>query len=297
MSKIETLKRLLKSKEDIIGPLGDNGLLNWLSDSAYIRLLFKSKMGYKLNLKNPVTFNEKLQWLKLNDRSPIYVDLVDKLTVKNIISNKFGEEYVVPTYAIWDKAEDISFDSLPNQFVLKCNHDQGSVMIIKDKNEIDIDYIRNRYKKLLKRSPFPGTREYPYKCITPKVFAEKLLTEEIIDYKFYCFNGEPRFLYCGKGLTEDHSLAIDFYDMEWNQMPFYRTDYKRLGMIDKPKNFELMKNIARNLSEGVSFVRIDLFEVDNQVYFSEFTLCPASGFMPFEPKEHDTIVGGWLKIK
>lgn len=296
MSKVSTLISLFKEKRNIVAPLGANGFFKWMSDEQYLCLLYKSIMHKKLNLKNPTTFNEKLQWLKINDKNPKYVSLVDKISAKQIVGSIIGNEHIVKTYAIWDRAEEIDFSILPNQVVLKCNHDQGSVMIINDINSINKKEVINTFKKRLKYSPFEGTREYAYKEITPKVFAEELLEDQIIDYKFYCFNGEPRFLYCGQGLTADHTLKIDFYDMNWKLMPFYRTDYHRLGLIEKPDKFELMKSIARKLSEGVPFVRIDLFEVKGNVYFSEFTLCPASGFMPFEPEEYDAIVGEWLKL-
>lgn len=296
MSKLRTFWNLATGSRKFVGALGNNGILNWMRDDKYLELLYKEQMGKKLNLKNPVSFNEKLQWLKVNDHNERYFDLVNKIKAKEVVGNIIGKEHIVPIYKIWDKAELISFEDLPDKFVLKCNHDQGSVVLVDDKKTVDISSIRKSYSKLLKRSPYPGTREYPYKMIKPAVFAEKYLGGDIIDYKFYCFNGEPKFLYCGKGLTTDHSLKIDFYDMNWELMPFYRTDYGRLGIIPKPLHFELMKDIAKKLSANTTFVRIDLFEVDNVVYFSEFTLYPASGFMPFVPEEYDTKLGSWINL-
>lgn len=296
MSKINTFFSIVTGSRKFVGVLGNNGLLNWMSDDKYLKLLYKENLGKELNLQNPVSFNEKLQWLKVHDHDERYFDLVDKIKAKEIVGKIIGEEHIVPLYKIWDNAKAISFEGLPNSFVLKCNHDQGSVLLVSEKNTIDINKVRRDYSKLLKRSPYPGTREYPYKMIKPAVFAEKFLGGNIVDYKFYCFNGEPRFLYCGQGLTTDHSLKIDFYDMNWELMPFYRTDYNRLGMIPRPKHFDLMKSIAKKLSENTTFVRIDLFEVDDVVYFSEFTLCPASGLMPFVPEEYDEIIGDWLTL-
>lgn len=296
MSKIKTLISLKKKNKDLIYPLGYNGFLNWMSDSMYLKLLFKSLMGYKLDLKNPVTFNEKLQWLKLHDRKNEYIGLVDKIEAKHIVGGIIGSDHIVPIIKIWKNAKQIDFDSLPNQFVLKCNHDQGSVIIVRNKEDIDKKKIVKFLTKCLKKNPYPGTREYPYKKIKPMVFAEKLLDANIVDYKFYCFHGEPLFLYCSKGLTEDHSLKIDFFDMEWNLMPFYRTDYNRLGKIPKPKKLGEMIKIAKELSKSIPFVRIDLFEVNDVVYFSEFTLYPASGFMPFVPNEYDKIIGDYLVL-
>lgn len=296
MSKIKTFIGMLKTPGKMFFPLGCMGLLNWMPDSMYIKLLFRGEMGYKLNLKNPKSFNEKLQWLKIFDHKPEYRDWVDKITVKNIVQDKIGKEHVVPILGLWNNAANIPFDSLPDQFVLKCNHDQGSVIIVSNKNDINQQEIIHKLNKKLNRSIYNGTREYPYKLIKPMVFAEKYLGNSIIDYKFYCFNGEPRFLYCGQGLTTDHSLKIDFYDLDWKRMPFYRTDYHRLGDIPKPKHLDEMITIAKKLSKGIPFVRIDLFEINDVVYFSEFTLCPASGLMPFVPKEYDRIVGDWLDL-
>lgn len=296
MSKINTLIQLIKSRSSLVPALGDNGLLNWMSDEKYLKLLFKVEMGKELHLDPPLTFNEKLQWLKLHDHNPDYPALVDKIECKKIISNILGSQYVVPLIGKWEQPEDIPFDELPRKVVLKCNHDQGSVHVIEDIRTIDTAKLVDEYKSKLKRSPYPGTREFAYKSIKPYVFAEEYLGKSIVDYKFYCFNGEPKFLYCGQGLTVDHSLKIDFFDMNWNLMPFYRTDYKRLGLIDKPKRFEEMIQIAEVLSKDIPFVRIDLFEVNDRVYFSEFTVCPASGLMPFVPPQYDTIVGEWLTL-
>ena len=296
MSSIKSkLEKLLHPTKAIIA-LDSMRMIDWMPDEWFARLAFRGELGEKLNLKNPMTFNEKLQWLKLYDRRPEYTDLVDKLKAKEIVGEKIGQQYIVPTYGDWATADEIPFDTLPDQFVLKCNHDQGSVILVTDKNKLDKDAAVAELNKKLKFNNFYGCREYPYKNIKPRVFAEKLLSSNIIDYKFYCFNGEPKFLYCGQGLTEDHSLKIDFFDLDWKQMPFYRTDYHRLGQIPRPEHLDEMIGIAKKLSSGVPFVRIDLFEVDDQVYFSEFTLCPAAGFMPFVPRKYDRIVGDWLEL-
>lgn len=296
MSKLKTVLSLLKNHKGIAIELDANHLTPWLSDAAFSKIAFKQKMGYKLNLKNPVTFNEKLQWLKINDHRPEYTDLVDKIKAKEIVGKTIGQEYIVPMYGVWDRAEEIDFDSLPDQFVLKCNHDQGSVILVPDKRKLDRVRAVAELNKCLNRNIFYGTREFPYKNVPPKVFAEQYLQSDITDYKFYCFNGEPKFLYCGMGMLRAHAGNVDFFDLDWNLMPFYRTDYGRLGMVPKPECLDEMIQISRKLSAGVPFVRIDLFEVEGKVYFSEFTLCPASGFMKFVPEQYDKIVGEWLKL-
>ena len=296
MSKINTFIGLLKSPYKMIEPLGRMGLINWMPDTVFTKLVFRGEMGYKLDLKNPQTFNEKLQWLKLFDHRPEYTDLVDKLKAKEEVGKKIGFQYIVPIYGEWDRADDIPFDEFPDQYVLKCNHDQGSVIIVSNKELLDKKETILILNKKVKRNHYYGTREYPYKNIKPKIFAEKYLGEIMTDYKFYCFNGEPQFLYCSKGMLRAHVGAVDFYDLNWTPMPFYRTDYDRLGMIPRPKHLDEMIEIARILSKDVPFVRVDLFEVDDQVYFSEFTLCPASGYMPFVPNEYDRIVGKKLVL-
>lgn len=271
-------------------------MLPFIGDKLYVSLDYRLRTGKRLNLKNPVSFNEKLQWLKVYDHNPRYGELVDKILAKKKVGKIIGEQHIVPMYGMWNSTKDINWEKLPQQFVLKCNHDQGSVVIVSDKDNLDIQETNNFIENHLSHNNYYGTREYAYKNIRPMVFAEKFLGGSICDYKFYCFNGMPRFLYVGRGLTVDHSLKIDFFDMDWNNMPFYRTDYQRLGNIPKPKHFDEMQTIAKALAKGTKFVRIDLFEENDQVYFSEFTLCPASGYMPFEPEEYDEIIGSWLKL-
>ncbi len=295
--KASTFGKLIKNPLQIIQIMGSRRLLDWMPDSLYIKLTYRAEMHKKLQLNNPKTFNEKLQWLKCYDHDNMYSKYIDKIQAKKIVGNLIGEEHIVPTLGKWKNAEEIDYDLLPDKFVLKCNHDQGSVIIVRNKNNFDRDSSARFLNSRLKSNWYYGTREYGYKNISPMIFAEQFLQEDIIDYKFYCFHGEPRFLYCGKGLTIDHSLKIDFYDLDWKRMPFYRTDYDRLGEVEKPANLDAMADIARLLSKDFIFVRVDLFDVGGQVYFSELTFCPASGFMPFVPEEYDAIVGEWLNLE
>lgn len=286
--------KMLKNPYTFVIGLDINGLIKWMPDSMFAKLSYRGLMGEKLNLKNPKTFNEKLQWLKVYDHREDYTSLVDKLKAKQIVGSIIGSEHIVPCYGSWENAEQIDFDTLPQRFVLKCNHDQGSVILVSDKETLDKQKTIRYFDDKLKHNTYYGTREYQYKNIKPKVFAEEYLGQNIIDYKFYCFNGIPKFLYCGQDMSLGHMGKVDFFDLSWEPMPFYRTDYQRLGRIPKPYQLDEMIQIAYKLSKGVPFVRIDLFEIDNQIYFSEFTLCPASGYMPFVPKEYDRIVGDWL---
>ena len=195
MSRLEIISDMLKNPCKMVFPLGRRNLLNWMPDSVFVKLLFRGFMGTRLNLKEPKTFNEKLQWLKLYDHNPEYSDLVDKVKAKEIVGKAIGEEHIVPIYGVWESADDIPFDKLPEQFVLKCNHDQGSVILVPDKSRLNREDTVRRLNRKLKRNIYSETREYPYKNICPKVFAEQYLGNSIVDYKFYCFNGVPRFLY------------------------------------------------------------------------------------------------------
>lgn len=297
MDTVNILSLLARNPLAIIQILGRRRLLDWMPDDMYIKLTYRANMHKKLDLQHPKTFNEKLQYLKCYNHDDTQTQLVDKLAAKDIIGNIIGKEYIIPTIGKWKNADDISEELLPNSFVLKCNHDQGSVIIVKEKSKLNWKKAKAFLNSQLSMNWYYGTREYPYKNIKPMVFAEEMLEEDIVDYKFYCFHGEPKFLYCGKGLTINHSLKIDFYDLDWKLMPFYRTDYHRLGKIPRPKHLDEMIEIAKKLSINVPFVRIDLFEVKDKVFFSEYTLCPASGFMPFVPEQYDTIVGNWLNIE
>lgn len=272
-----------------------------MSDEQYLRRKFKVKLGYDLDLESPKSFNEKLQWLKLNDHNSLYHLLVDKVRVKQYVSNIIGEEYIIPNYGVWDDPNQIEWDSLPNSFVLKVSHDSGGVIVCKNKCDVDKEEIANRLKKYLKRDYYYSNREWPYKSVERKVLAEQLLLDpvnpELIDYKFYCFNGEPKYLYISKGLTNHQTASISFLTLDWKAAQFSRSDYKQFDVIpQRPECFDEMINIAYQLSEGFPFLRVDLYCVSHKVYFSELTLYPCSGMMPFEPKQYDYILGNLLNI-
>lgn len=272
-------------------------LLNWIPDEIYLKILFYLKSGKKLNLNNPKTFNEKLQWIKLNDRKQLYTKLVDKYNVREYIENCIGKDYLIPIIGVYDNFNDINFDKLPNEFVLKCTHDSGSVIVCTDKNTLDMNLAREKINKALKKNFYYKNREWPYKNVKPKIVCEKMLDSEIFDYKIFCFNGEPKFLYVGQGLVSDHSLKIDFYDLNWNRMDFKRSDYDNFNsVLNKPKKFEEMLEISRKLSKDIPFVRIDIYEVEEKLYFSEFTFTPGGGYIPFEPYSVDSILGDYIDL-
>lgn len=263
-------------------------------------------MGNELNLVEPQTFNEKLQWLKIHDRKPYYSQLVDKYEAKVWAGKIIGEEYIVPNLGVWDTFDEIEFEKLPKQFVLKCTHDSGGLIICRDKNKLDINQARKVVEKSYKRNFYWSGREWPYKNVKPRIIAEKFMsdgrTEEmgLTDFKFFCFNGKPEFIYISHGL-ENHDLAgISFYDLKGNKLPFKRMDYKEIPgeQFPLPNNFDEMVNVAEKLAIEVKnpFVRVDLYEIEGNIYFSEITFFPCSGFIPFDPCSVDKKLGKLIDL-
>lgn len=272
-----------------------------LPDKIYLQMLFFKHLHRFINFKNPKSFNEKLQCLKLYDRNPEYTIMVDKYRVKEYVASIIGEQYVIPTLGVWKHAKEIDFDKLPNRFVLKWNHDSGSVIVCKDKKNFIVPNAVKKLNKFEDHNAFWYGREWPYKNVEPKIIAEEYLENEgdqLIDYKFYCFNGVPE--YCQVIRNRFTEETIDFYDMEWNLMPFVGLNSvarNGLNPVEKPLNLDLMINICHCLSKDKAFVRIDLYNVCERIYFGEITFYPASGFGMFRPKEWNEILGNKLFIK
>ena len=274
-----------------------------LPDKMYIKLKFFSRMGKFPDLKKPKTFNEKLQWLKLYDRKPIYTTMVDKYDVKKYVADIIGEEYIIPTLGVWDRFDDIDFEKLPNQFVLKCTHDSGGLVICRDKSEFDRDAAKRKVEKYLKTNYYFLGREWPYKNVKPRIIAEKYMDDGVgglRDYKFFCFNNEPQFIYISQGM-EDHSTAkISFYDLNGEEMPFKRSDYRSFESTpDMPATLSEMIEYSHKLADKINcpFVRIDFYCVEGKTYFGEITFSPCSGMMPFEPSAWDEILGEKINLK
>ena len=284
----------------LIMPLGHREFLNWMDDETYLKLLFRAKMGKKLNLENPQTFNEKLQWLKLYDRKPIYTKMVDKYEVKKYIAEQIGEEYIIPTLGVWNHFDDIDFEALPNQFVLKCTHDSGGLIICKDKSKLDKKAAKKKIEKCLKHSFFWGMREWPYKNVLPRIIAEPYLedelTHELRDYKFFCFDGVVKTLYVATERGRKEETKFDFFDRDYNHLPFTNAHPNAKTLPEKPKQFKLMKELAEKLSESFLQVRIDLYECNEKVFFGEMTFFHMSGLAPFNPEEWDYTFGSWIKL-
>ena len=276
------------------------GFYKKMDDAAYLKLKFKHKMGSELKLDHPVTFNEKIQWLKLYDRHPEYSTMVDKLEAKQYVLTK-TKINVIKTIGVWKKFNDIDFEALPNRFVLKCTHDSGGLVICKDKTKLDYKKCKKTINKSLKRNYYYSGREWPYKNVRPRIIAEEYMEDDsgsgLIDYKFYCFNGEPKFLYISKGLDNHATASISFLKLDWSPASFKRSDYKQFEKLpEKPSCFNEMIEIAKNLSKNVIFLRVDLYQIKDKVYFSELTFSPCGGFMPFEEKTSDIELGNMLRL-
>ena len=275
-----------------------------IPDSLYLRLLYRKNVGHWPNLSKPQSFTEKIQWLKLHNRKPEYTVMVDKHLVKDYVASIIGKEYIIPTIAVWNSVDEIDLSVLPNQFVLKWNHDSGSIVICKDKSKFSLEEAKKELAKGQRKNGFWYGREWPYKNVKPVIIAEQFMEEEsrpstdLADYKFYCFNGEPK--YCQVIRDRSTEETIDFYDMDWNLMPFVGLNIKcknGITPVDKPLHLEQMKDICRKLSDKSPFTRVDLYVINNKEYFGEITLFPASGFGQFSPKEWDERLGDLLQLQ
>lgn len=275
-----------------------------LPDKEYLGRKFECCMGKRLDLKNPKTFNEKLQWLKLYDRKPEYTVMVDKYKVRNYIKGKLGEEYLIPLIGVWDNPDEIDFDSLPNQFVLKCNHNSGLGMYIcKDKNKLtpqDIKRIRKNLARGLKQDYYLTGREWPYKDVPRKIIAEQFMKSDaggLTDYKIHCFNGEPKLILVCKDRSAASGLTEDFFSAEWEHLYICRPTHPNSSTeIAKPEELSEMLELAKKLSKNIPFLRVDFYIIEHKVYFSELTFYPASGFEKFVPEKWDEILGSWLEL-
>ena len=276
---------------------------NWLPDRTFIKLLYKFEMGESLNLDAPQTFQEKIQYLKLHNRKPEFTTMVDKFAVKEYVSNIIGDEYIIPTIAVWNSFDEIDFDYLPDKFVLKTTHGGGScgVIICNDKTSFNKKEAKHKLEKSLKSDISKTLREWPYKNVPHRIIAEKLINlpdniKELNDYKFFCFNGEPKFFKIDFGRFSDHHA--NYYDLEWNLLPFGEADFPPLPEYKflPPPNFNKMIEIVHKLSKDKKFIRVDLYNVCGRIYFSELTFFPASGLGKFSIREWERKIGNLLDI-
>lgn len=277
--------------------------MRFLPIKLHLQIMHRVHAGRWIDFSSPKTFTEKLQWLKLNKKNPSYALLVDKIKVKDYVKEVIGDDYIVPTIRVFDSLESITMDELPDKFVLKTSHagGGGGVFVCKDKSKFDLDAAKRVLKVVLEKNWYRYGREYPYKDLTPRVFCEKLLeiddNIDLPDYKFYCFNGVPE--YCQLIQNRSTAETIDFYDMKWNRLEFWGLNVRTKKADEDaicPVNYDHMIDVARRLSKGMPFVRVDLYNINGRIYFGELTFFPASGFGRFTPDKYNYIIGEKLKL-
>lgn len=276
-------------------------LSDMFSDSLFLACFYRSAIGKKLDLNNPLNYNEKLQWLKIHDRHPVYMDMVDKYAAKEYVGKRIGEQHIIKTYGVWDCFDDIDFNLLPERFVLKCTHDSAGYVICKNKAEFDVGAARKKITNCLKRNFYYVGREWPYKNIKPRVIAEEYMEDhtlhELRDYKFFTFDGEPRVMHLVSNRQNSKEETYgDFFDMDFNHLDLTMGHPNALVCPEMPKNFEKMKAFAAILAEGTIHLRVDFYEVDGQLYFGELTFYQDSGIADIKPERWGKILGDWIDI-
>ena len=266
----------------------------FIPDKIYIKKIYKQMMGKELDLKNPKTFNEKLQWLKLYDRKKEYTKMVDKYEAKEYVANIIGDEYIIPTIGIYNSFDEIDFDKLPKQFVMKCTHDSGGNVVCRDKSKLNIEEAKEKINNY-----YWKWREWPYKHVKPRIIIEEYMedkkTKELRDYKFFCFDGKAKFMFIATDRLI-HETKFNYYDMNFKLLPFIQHYPNDKRKIEKPKNFDKMKKLAEKLSKGIPQIRVDFYEINGKVYFGELTFCHFAGVTPFEPEEWDYKLGEYIKL-
>ena len=295
---IKKLVRFALDKDYRFLVLAGRGKKGRMPAEAFLKKQYRILMGKELNLENPVYYTEKLQWLKLYDHRPEYTTMVDKYAAKQYVAERIGEQYVIPMLGVWENADDIDFSALPDKFVLKTTHDSGALVICKDKKTLDIKAAKKRLNYFLKRKYYDCNREWPYKNVKPRIIAEEYVEDsaykELRDYKFFTFGGEPKVLYIAQGRGRGEPTVADFFDMDFNHLPF-TIDHDMADVPPKkPECFEEMKRLAEILSKGTPQLRVDFYEVDGRVYFGEMTFFHCSGMENFHPEEWNKIFGDWV---
>lgn len=295
------ISKIMEEPGRLINALAIRGYFNWMSDERYIRLAYMWRMGKKLNLENPISFTEKLQWLKLHDRNSVYPELVDKYGVRCIIADRLGEEYLIPLIAQYDRIEDIEWEKLPDQFVLKCTHGSSTNIICTDKSAFDKKKAQQKLKVWMNRDWYWFGREWPYKNMKRRIIVEQYMVDEsgneLKDYKINCFNGEPKFIQVMSGRNAG-AYYLNQFDTEWHPTPTGRKHHvPSKTPIAKPSNLLQLLEIARILSNGMPYVRIDLYIIDHKIYFGEITFFPASGYIDYADEKIDIALGKLIDLE
>lgn len=298
---VKRLFNAVKEPNKLFLFLADKHCFDAMDDKLYLKLKYRAKTKKRLDIDNPKTFNEKLQWLKLYDRKPEYSLMVDKYRVREYISEQIGSEYLIPMIGVWDSSGEIDFEALPERFAVKCNHNSGLGMCIcTDKSKLDTDAVRKELDNGLSQNYYLTGREWPYKDVPRKIVAEQFLESDaggLTDYKIHCFNGVPKFILVCRDRFAQSGLTEDFYTVDWKHMEIKRPDIPNASeTVSKPEKLDEMLELAKKLSNGIPFLRIDFYFVNGKIYFSELTFYPASGFEGFAPPEWDRTFGEWLVL-
>ena len=270
-----------------------------MPDDKYLSHVFRYKMGYELNLKQPRSFNEKLQWLKLHDRRPEYTVMADKYEAKNYIANRIGKQYIIPSLGVWNHFDEIDLDSLPEQFILKCTHDSQSYSICRNKATWNKRKARKKLEQHLEQNLYYIYREWAYKDIKPRILAEKYMNnhgEDLIDYKIHNFNGVPKLILVCEGRFSSGNFTEAFLDLDWNILNVKRPGTSNAIITKKPDCLPEMLELSRILSKDIPFLRTDFYIIDGRPFIGELTFYPAAGLAPFEPESFDYELGSWLQL-
>ena len=295
------IKLLLKNPSRLIASRRLRGVTRFLPDKLFLKCMYKAEFNRRLNLKDPRGFNEKLQWLKLHDRDPRYINMVDKYEAKRVVADRIGQEHLIKTLGVWPDFDSIDFNQLPQQFVIKCTHDSAGLVICTDKDSFDYAAARNKIRRCLKRNYFYAGREWPYKKIKPRVIAEAYMEDHVLgelrDYKFFTFNGEPRIMHLvSNRQNKNQETYGDFYDMDFNHLDLTMGHNNAPTPPQKPENFERMKVFAGILAQGTRHLRVDFYEVDGHLYFGELTFFQDSGLADVQPSRWNETLGDWIII-
>ncbi len=295
--------KYIKNPKLIVLYLMNKGLFDFLSDKSHIKMKYRLKFNKKLNLENPQTFNEKLQWLKLYDRKKIYTKMVDKVEAKKYVANLIGKQHIIPNIGIYKNYDEIDFCDLPNQFVIKCTHNSGKGMYVcKDKSKLELKKLKSIVNSGLNEIYYKNGREWAYKNVHPRIIIEKYMGDDLVDYRFYCFNGVVKYIYqyvneSMKDNSKPEPAHCNIYDRNWNLQPFHQASLPSKKKYDKPKNLLKMIEFAEILSNKCPFLRVDFYDINNNIFFGELTFYPGGGFSKFYPEEWDRILGDYINLK
>lgn len=274
-------------------------IFRFLPDKTALKIQYKNRFLKKLDLKDPKTFNQKLQWLKLYNRDPQHTKMVDKYEAKKIAARMMGEDHIIPSYGVWNSFDEIDFDALPNQFVLKCTHGSGDVVIVKDKSKMDMESAREKITRSLRKNYYKIAREWPYKNVPPRVLAEAFMEDEsggLKDYKTYCFNGTAKIMMIASDRFSEKQTRFDYFDRDYNWLDLTWGSMYSETKPSKPELFDQIMELASSMSTGIPHVRIDYYVINGKIYFGEFTFFDGAGFEAISPEEWDEKMGSWIKL-